>query len=80
MSRNFGIDIFESTARTFTSIKIKPTALNLEKSMRTPDYESHAIFKFLMEDSGASMMEYALIAAILAVIGALIFLALSKEK
>ncbi len=48
--------------------------------MRTTEYKPHAISSFLMEESGASLMEYALIAAIIAVIGALIFLALSKEK
>ncbi len=47
--------------------------------MRTKEYESHVIYRFLMEDSGASLMEYALIVAIIAVIAALIFLALSAE-
>jgi hypothetical protein len=59
--------------------EIKPTALNMETSMRTKEYESHVIYRFLMEDSGASLMEYALIVAIIAVIAALIFLALSAE-
>ena len=47
--------------------------------MRTNEYKSHATFKFLMEESGGSLMEYALIASIIAVIGALIYLALHKE-
>ena len=48
--------------------------------MQTTEYESHAVFRFFVEESGASLMEYVLIAAIISVIGALIFLALSKEK
>ena len=48
--------------------------------MQTTEYEMHAVFRFFAEESGASLMEYALIAAIISVIGALIFLALSKEK
>lgn len=47
--------------------------------MQTTEYESHAIFRFLIEESGASLMEYALIGSIIATIGILIFLALSKE-
>ena len=80
MARIFGVDIFESTASTLTSIKNKPTALKMETSMQTIEYEPHAVFRFFAEESGASLMEYALIAAIISVIGALIFLALSKEK
>jgi Flp pilus assembly pilin Flp len=52
----------------------------MEMSMRTTEYESHVISRFLGEESGASLMEYALIGAIIAAIGALIFLAISKEK
>jgi Flp pilus assembly pilin Flp len=52
----------------------------MEASMQTTKYEPHAVFRFFAEESGASLMEYVLIAAIISVIGALIFLALSKEK
>jgi hypothetical protein len=80
MSRNFCIDIFESTANACTSIKIKLPALKMETSMRVTEYESHTIFNFLMEESGGSLMEYVLIGSIIAVIGTLILLALYKEK
>ena len=47
--------------------------------MRLIDYAPHTIVDFLMEESGGSLMEYALIGSIIAVVGALILLALHKE-
>lgn len=47
--------------------------------MRLIDYAPHVLVEFYMEESGASLMEYALIGSIIAVVGTLILLALYKE-
>ena len=47
--------------------------------MRLPDYVSHALFEFLKEEAGAPLIEYALIASLIAVVCGLFLMALNKS-
>ena len=47
--------------------------------MRLADYVSHTVMNFLKEESGAPLIEYALIGSIIAVVCGLVLLALGKD-
>ena len=47
--------------------------------MRLADYVSHKFVSFLMDESGAPLIEYALIASLIAVVCGLFLLALIKD-
>lgn len=46
--------------------------------MQSVDYVLHTFIEFLKDESGASLIEYVLVGAIIAVVGALSLLALYK--
>ena len=47
--------------------------------MQLTDYVSHALVEFLKEESGAPLIEYALIASLIAVVCGLFLIALNKS-
>ena len=59
--------------------KRQPNLFNSEISMRLADYVSHKFINFFMDESGAPLIEYALIASLIAVVCGLFLLALIKD-
>lgn len=47
--------------------------------MRLADHISHTLIIFLKDESGAPLIEYALIASLIAVVGGLFLLAIVKD-
>jgi hypothetical protein len=81
MSRFSHFTIFDSS-ETAPDSKIKiqgSTSLTAEKSMRFVNYVSHISADFMMEESGASLMESVLLCSLISVVFALCLLALNKD-
>jgi hypothetical protein len=74
--------IFDSSERAPDS-KIKnqdSPSLTPEKSMRFVNYVSHISLDFMMEESGAALMESVLVGSLVAVVFTLCLLALNKDS